>query len=155
MFRPGYEAVVRQDAVLVDRVLSPASVEFSSVGWFAILTAALGLAVALMAYARSGGAVSLAAMAWVVVAAAAGAFAVHTFGAWTAGLVSDSPGHGELVDGARLRLVPPLQPGVAWLCAPFVSALAYWVLALVTPAPKNEPPAELEPDAQGSAAVRA
>ncbi len=155
VLRPAYEVVVRDGGALVDQALSPANVEFSSFGWFVILSAVLGLVVALVAYARLGGAVSLAMMAWVVVAAAAGAFAVHTFGSWSAGLFSGMPSHDALVDGARFQLVPPLHPGVAWLCAPFVAALVYWLLALVTPVPRAAEPPAPAPAAESSPAAAA
>ena len=130
--RPGYEAVVQGGDIVVDLAASPDNVDFASFGWFAILTGLLGLALAVGAYARAGGAVSAGMLAWVFVAAGAGAFAVHTFGVWSAGFVSDTPGHGELAEGARFHIVPPLDPGVGWLSGPFVATLTYWMLALVS-----------------------
>ena len=32
-----------------------------------------------------------------------------------------------------MSMVPGLDPGVGWLVAPFLAALAYWCSALVTP----------------------
>ena len=131
--RPGYEVLVRDGDVIVDQVASPPSVEFASYAWFALLAGILGVVLSVVAYARAGGRVSPATMTWAIVAAAAGAFALFTFGTVTAGFFSDTPGHGDLAEGAHFRVVPALHPGVAWLAAPFTSALSYWLLALVTP----------------------
>ena len=132
--RPGYEALVKDGAVVVDQAASPASVEFSSYAGFALICAALGVVLSLAAYARSRGEVSLGMLLWVCVAAAAAAFSVHTFGVWVAGLLSDTPGegHGQLMEGERFHVVPPLYPGVGWLAGPFTAALTYWMLALVS-----------------------
>jgi len=151
--RPGYEVLVKDGDVVVDQVASPPSVEFASYAWFAILAGVLGVVLSIVAYARAGGRVSPATMAWAIVAAAAGAFALFTFGTFTAGFFSDTPGHGDLAEGAHFRVVPALHPGVAWLAAPFTSALSYWLLALVTPERQDTTGEREAVDGQPGAAV--
>ncbi|MDY5785003.1 hypothetical protein [Corynebacterium sp.] len=135
VLRPAYEVAVREGEAVVDMVASPSNVEFASYGGFALITGALGLVIALAAFAMRDGMVSPQVLAWVIVTAGAGAFAVFTFGVWSAGVISDQPGHGELIEGAVFHVVPPLRPGVAWLTGPFTASLAYWILAVVSPAP--------------------
>jgi len=143
--------MVQDGGAVVDQAASPASVEFSSFAWFALITGVLGLVLSVRAYSRAGGRVSPGTMLWVIVSALAGSFAVFTFGTWAAGFFSDTPGHADLTEGARFHVIPALHPGIGWLAAPFTAALSYWLLALVTPerVPDDGPePAAAEPPAE-------
>lgn len=128
--RPGYVGSVRDSAFVVDEVASQTNVEFTSFGGFALITALLGFAIAIVAYARDRAGV--ADLVWVVACAGAAAFAVYTFGGWSAAWSAPSPHDPAPADGMRLEIVPPLSPGVGWLAGPFVAGLMFYLLNLVT-----------------------
>ncbi|WKD57401.1 hypothetical protein CAPI_04215 [Corynebacterium capitovis DSM 44611] len=125
--RPAYVGVVVGDGVEVDQIATPDSAEFASLGWFVILTAVLGAAVAALAYARAHRGPAM--LGWVMVTSLGGAFATYTFGEGVAHLASADPS--AFSEGARLSVVPALYPGTGWLAAPCLAALTYWLLSVV------------------------
>ena len=67
------------------------------------------------------------------------AFSFLAVGTVTSGLLHDIGDPHLLSEGDRVSIVPGLQPGVGWLVAPFLAALAYWCSALVTPESETPP----------------
>lgn len=124
--RPGYVGTLSEGSYVVNEVASPPSVEFASLGGFVLVSAVLGLIIAIFAFAR--GLVGLRALLWVIVCAAAAAFAVHTFGSWSAAFTHPSPHDATLANGDGFSVVPPLNPGMGWLAGPFVAALMFYLL---------------------------
>ena len=144
--RPGYVGSLSEGSYVVDEVASPPSVEFASLGGFVLVSAVLGLVIASFAFAR--GLVGVRALFWVIACAGAAAFAVHTFGSWSAACAHPSPHDATLADGAGFSVVPPLDPGVGWLSGPFVAALMFYLLTIAAElqAPLREaPPVSLQP----------
>ncbi|WP_092149264.1 hypothetical protein [Corynebacterium mycetoides] len=123
--RPGYVGSFEGEAYVVDQVASPPNVEFASFGGFALVCAGLGLVIAAVAYLR--GLAGIGALLWVIACAGAAAFAVYTFGGWSAGFGTPDPHTAQ----GSFTFVPPLSPGVGWLAGPFVAALMFYALTLV------------------------
>ena len=128
--RPGYVGTVRKGGFVVDELASAPNVEFTSFGWFVLLSALLGIVVAVFAFLRERA--GFAALVAVVACAGAAAFALLTFGGWSASLLHPGPHDPALVDGQEMTIVPPLAPGVAWLAGPFVAGLMFYLLNLVS-----------------------
>ncbi|WP_165164121.1 hypothetical protein [Corynebacterium qintianiae] len=129
LIRPGYVGELAEGSYLVDQIASPANVEFASFGGFALLSAAIGMLIAAAAHLR--GLTGLPTLLWVTACAGAAAFAVVTFGGWTADLLHASPHDPPLAGGAAFTFVPPLRPGVGWLAGPFVAALTFYLLTVI------------------------
>ncbi|QPK82650.1 hypothetical protein G7Y29_07095 [Corynebacterium qintianiae] len=131
--RPGYVGELAEGSYLVDQIASPANVEFASFGGFALLSAALGMLIAAAAHLR--GLTGLPTLLWVSACAGAAAFAVVTFGGWSADLLHASPHapalNSPFAGGAAFTFVPPLRPGVGWLAGPFVAALTFYLLTVI------------------------
>lgn len=125
--RPGYTATVEGDRARVDPLVSPDNVEFISFAGFTVLTALLGLVIGLVAYVSAQRRASVGRMVFVAAVAAFASWSFYTFGTWTAQWHSGVPDPHGLSEGETLTFVPLLRPGPAWLAAPFVAALAYWV----------------------------
>ncbi|AWB84319.1 hypothetical protein [Corynebacterium liangguodongii] len=132
LLRPAYVGTYHDGGFLLDTEASPPGVEFASYGWFVLLSAALGLSIAALAYVRR--LTGVGALMWCMVCAGAAAYATSTFGAATASLRHGSAGArgSGPTEGEVLSLVPSLDPGVAWLVGPFVAGLMFYTLALVS-----------------------
>lgn len=128
--RPGYVGTVSEGGFVIDELASAPNVEFSSFGWFVLLSAVLGIAVAVFAFLRERA--GFVALVSVVACAGAAAFALHTFGGWSASMLHPAPHDPATADGQVLTIVPPLAPGVAWLAGPFVAGLMFYLLNLVS-----------------------
>lgn len=127
--RPAYVGEVDGATVRVDQGASPLNVEFAGFGSFALLTALAGVILASVAWgaARRGkvrGAVWW--LLWTGLVAAIAALALYVFGDWFVSLLHPVPELEALSDGESLTMVPPVQPGVAWVSAPFTAVLVYW-----------------------------
>lgn len=129
VFRPAYVGEVRDGLFVVDELGSPASVEFASLATFVLITAFLGMILAVVAHrtiARAGG-VGL--LLWVAAVALACAFSFFTAGNVVAGLFSSVPDPAAAQEAAGAKVVPPMSPGIGWVVAPFVAAVTYWTAA--------------------------
>ena len=126
--RPAYVGTAAHGGVAVDQIASPANVEFAALGWFSLLNAVIGAVLAVVALRQSsrgerrGGVGTL---VWLIVCAAAAAFALYTTGNLVISL--QQQGFAELADGQSLQVVPPVSLGVAWCVGPFTAALSYWL----------------------------
>lgn len=125
--RPGYTATVEDGAARVDPLVSPDNVEFISFAGFAVLTALLGLVIGLVAFTSAEQRASLGRMLFVALVAAFASWTFYVLGTWSAQWHHGVPDPHDVAEGETLTFVPLLRPGPAWLAAPFVASLAYWV----------------------------
>lgn len=129
--RPAYVAEVTGDGIAIDQVASPANVEFAAFGWFALITGVAGALIGLTAWrqTRRGAVIGGAGwMWWVIACAIACAFAVFMFGDWVA--FRGLPNQSELEPGTTLHVVPPVNPRIGWVSAPFTAGFVFWVANL-------------------------
>ncbi|MHA2789319.1 hypothetical protein ACXZ66_09265 [Corynebacterium sp. S7] len=139
VFRPAYVGDVTNGLFTANETESPKNVEFSSFISFVIITGALGIIIAMVAYIKVGQVTGVGMLLWVGVVALAAAFAFYVLGNIVTGLVHPLPGHNS-GDMTGVQIVPPMQPGVGWAVAPLLATLTYWILAIVsTPEPEVEP----------------
>lgn len=122
MFRPELSGKQQPDgSVVIDPVTN---VEFTSFITFVLITAlgsvVLGTVVFAAAPPRFRG---LSTLLWVGFVAIAGAYAFVIFGNWSAGTADGT--------GSNIEFVPPLDPGVFVLVAPFFGMFAYWSAVFV------------------------
>lgn len=137
LLRPAYRGTLADGGqVLIDA--GAANVEFASFASFVVATGLLATLVSLSAYVASPATRGPAMLWWLVGVALVSAYAFLQIGALTAGMLHDIGDPHLLSEGDPVSLVPGLDPGVGWLVAPFLAALAYWCSALVTPATEAE-----------------
>jgi len=131
LLRPAYTGTLEEGGqVLID---AAANIEFTSFGSFVAATGLLAVVVSLCVYVLSPATRGPVMLWWLMAVAAVSAFAFLEVGTVTAGLLHDVGDPHQLSEGDRVSMVPGLSPGVGWLVAPFLAALAYWCSALVTP----------------------
>lgn len=132
--RPAYVGEVEGDGLRVDQAASPVNVEFAGFGTFALISALIGLALAVAALGAArrgkvgGGAGWL---LWAGAVSAVAALSVYVFGDWFVGLLHPVPEADALSDGASVSMVPPVNPGAAWAVGPFSAVFVYWSADLV------------------------
>lgn len=138
LLRPAHTGTLREEGkVAID--VTMVSVEFISFASFVIATGLLAVIVSLGVYITSPATRGPGMLWWLILVAAASSFAFLTVGAVASGLLHSAGDLGSLSEGDRLSIVPALSPGIGWLAAPFMGALAYWCCALVTPDTEAEP----------------
>lgn len=132
LLRPAYSGTLGDGGqVIIDAAAG--SVEFISFGSFIVATGLLATLVSLSTYVLSPSTRGPG-MLWSLMAVAAlSAFSFLAVGTVTSGLLHDIGDPDLLSRGDHVSMVPGLDPGVGWLVAPFLAALAYWCSALVTP----------------------
>lgn len=140
--RPAYVGEVDGAGLRVDQAASPLNVEFVGFGTFALVTAVLGLAVAVPALgaARRGkarGGVGW--LLWTGAVSAVAALTVYVFGDWFVGLWHPVPDVEALSEGDSIAMVPPVAPGAAWAAGPFTAVLVYWTANLLAYSQGGEP----------------
>ncbi|MDO5513046.1 hypothetical protein [Corynebacterium sp.] len=135
LLRPAYTGTLAEGGQVV---IDPASVnvEFTSFGGFVAATGLLAVLVSLGVYILSPSTRGPGMLWWLMAVAVFSAFSFLQLGTVTAGLLHDIGDPHQLSQGDRVSMVPGLAPGVGWLAAPFLAALAYWCSALVTPEPE-------------------
>lgn len=132
LLRPAYTGTFAEGGqVVIDS--AAANVEFVSFGSFVAATGLLAVIVSLSTYLLSPATRGPGMLWWLMAVAVFSAFSFLQVGTVSAGLLHDIGDPHLLSEGDRLSMVPGLDPGVGWLVAPFLAALAYWCSALVTP----------------------
>lgn len=134
MLRPAYTGEAADGGVRIDTDASPANVAFTGYAWFAVLTAAVGVVIAAVAWravqrGRVRGGVGW--MLLAVFAAAAAAAAAYICGGFVVAALHPMPDVTQLQPGDTVTLVPPVEPGVGWVASPFAAAVVYWCTNLV------------------------
>lgn len=134
LLRPARTGTLGEEGrVVIDTTIE--SVEFVSFASFVVATGLLAVMMSLSVYLASPTTRGPGMLWWLMAVAAVSAFAFLEAGTVVSGLLHSV---GDVTPGDRVSIVPELSPGVGWLTAPFMAALAYWCSALVTP--------EMEPD---------
>lgn len=131
--RPGYTGTVGGDHVQIDPVASPDNVEFISFAGFVIATALLGMLIGLVAYGTAKDRASITRMLFVIAVSTFASWTFYILGSWSAGIFNGVHDPDSLFDGEHITVVPLLRPGPAWLAAPFVGALSYWLSLALSP----------------------
>lgn len=134
LLRPGYVGEIAEGGVKLDQSLSPANVEFTGYGTFALLSTLAGVVVAAVALnsARRGRVRgSVAWLLWAGVVSAVSALALYIFGDWFVAVLHPLPDLDTIAKGDAVTIVPPVRPGAAWASAPFAAVLVYWVVNLL------------------------
>ncbi|WP_157034380.1 hypothetical protein [Corynebacterium jeddahense] len=134
VLRPAYTGEAADGGVRIDTDASPANVAFTGYAWFAVLTAAVGVVIAAVAWravqrGRVRGGVGW--MLLAVFAAAAAAAAAYICGGFVVAALHPMPDVTQLQPGDTVTLVPPVEPGVGWVAGPFAAAVVYWCTNLV------------------------
>lgn len=130
LVRPTYTVRLQEGAAVVDQAASGNNVEFAALGWFAVITAAIGAVLTAIALRQErvgstrGG---LAQLWWLLLAAAASAMTAYACGDIAVRMLHPIPGHGTRADTGPFTLAPAVAPGVVLLVAPFVASSLYWV----------------------------
>ncbi|QGU07759.1 hypothetical protein COCCU_09175 [Corynebacterium occultum] len=131
MLRPTYDATVTDSG---DVYLTPAfNVEFTSFISFAVATGLLGALLALVMFVVSDGTRGLGTLFWVTLCAFLGAVVFLVVGDQVSLLLHPVPEQDALEVGETFRLLPGMNPGTAFIAAPFMASLAYWCAVLVSP----------------------
>lgn len=137
LIRPTYTVRFEDGKAIVDQASGASGVEFAAFGWLTVISAVVGVALALVALRQaqkgetSGG---LAQLLWLIVAAGAAALTVYAMGEVVAHALHPIPSHHDGGEGAPFTVAPSIAPSVAPLVAPFVAALVFWVSASVADA---------------------
>lgn len=122
---PTYVIEITDGTAVIDAEASDESAEFTAIGWLTILSAVVGAALALVAWFKTGGG-GIGTLIWVMAVAAAAAFTIVATGQVVAQALHDVPP--DHATSGTFTVAPAVNPHVAWLVAPFVSALLYWML---------------------------
>lgn len=102
-----------------------ADIQFTSFGWFVILTAIGGAACGLVAYLQGSSARGIAMLLWVGLVTLAASWAFWVFGQATATSLPETPGD-------VVQWVPSFNPGIGFAVAPFLAMFSYWSAAFVS-----------------------
>lgn len=137
LLRPAYTGTLAEGGQVIIDAAVGANVEFTSYGSFLAATGLLATLVSLSVYLLSPRTRGPGMLWFLMVLALVSAFSFLAVGTVTSGLLHDIGDPHLLAEGDRVSMVPGLDPGVGWLVAPFLAALAYWCSALVTP--ESEP----------------
>lgn len=138
LLRPAYSGTLADGGqVIIDAAAT--NVEFVSFGSFVAVTGLLAIIVSLCTYVVSPATRGPLMLVWLMAVAVFSAFSFLQVGTVTAGLLHHVGDPELLAQGDHVSMVPGLAPGVGWLVAPFLAALAYWCSALVTPELEAEP----------------
>lgn len=133
LVRPAYTVRLQDGAAVVDQAASGGNVEFAALGWFAVITAVIGVLLAAIALRQErvgstrGG---LAQLWWLLLAAAAAALTAYACGDIVARMLHPIPGHeehGAAGESGPFTVAPSVAPGVVLLVAPFTASSLYWV----------------------------
>lgn len=150
LIRPTYAVRFEDGKAIVDQASGASGVEFAAFGWLTVISAVVGVVLALVALRQaqkgetSGG---LAQLLWLIVVAGAAALTVYAMGEVVAHALHPIPSHDHGGESAPFTVAPSVAPSVAPLVAPFFAALVFWVSATVSDA--NEQAAEEAAEAAG------
>ena len=104
------------------------SAEFSSFITFALATAVVGAALGVFAYVLNPESRGVRMLLWLMVVVLAGAASFLAVGDLVGtALHSTVVNPDDLAPGEEVMLMPRFNPRVAWLAAPFLAALSYWL----------------------------
>ena len=132
---PTYVIEISDGTAVIDTEASDESAEFTAIGWLTVLSAVVGAVLALAAWfqtersRRAGGTGGIGTLIWLIVVAAASAFTIVATGQVVAQALHDLPP--DHAASGTFTVAPAVNPHVAWLVAPFVSALLYWMLTFL------------------------
>lgn len=120
--------------------------------WFALATAliALGTTVWGLWGLKLRG---LTAMLWALLVALLGAVSFSVIGDMVAALHYPTPTLEELNVGDVVKLTPAIRPGIAFLAAPFVAAVVYWLSFVLEPEVDTAPEGDLDDHQNPTASI--